>query len=76
MCRPASLQPPTATVLRDGAEVTVPVGELEMRWVILVRPGERIPVDGRVVAGCSAVDESLLTGEPIPAAKEPGDERA
>lgn len=68
------LQPKTARVLRDGAEVDVAVEELVVGDVIVVRPGERIPVDGMVVSGRSAVDQSLLTGEPLPVEKAAGDE--
>jgi P-type Cu+ transporter len=70
----AGLQPRTARVVRDGDAVDVPIEEVRVGDVVVVRPGERIPVDGRVVAGRSAVDESLLTGEPIPVEKGPGDE--
>ncbi|HEX6133613.1 MAG TPA: heavy metal translocating P-type ATPase [Longimicrobiales bacterium] len=68
------LQPKTARVVRDGAEVDVDVAELSVGDVIVVRPGERVAVDGVVVSGRSAVDQSLLTGEPIPVEKGPGDE--
>ncbi len=69
----AGMQPKTARVLRDGAEQDVPVEELVAGDVVLVRPGERIPVDGEVLEGRSAVDESLLTGEAIPVEKGVGD---
>ncbi|MBX6366121.1 MAG: heavy metal translocating P-type ATPase, partial [Gemmatimonadetes bacterium] len=69
----ASLQPPTARIVRDGAEVDVPVERVRAGDVVLVRPGERVPVDGEVVAGASAVDESMLTGESMPVPKRPGD---
>jgi Cu+-exporting ATPase len=68
------LQPDTARVLRDGQEVEVPVDELEAGDRVRIRPGESVPVDGQVVEGASAVDESLVTGEPIPAEKTEGDE--
>jgi P-type Cu+ transporter len=68
------LQPKTARVVRAGAEVDVPVEELATGDLIVVRPGERVPVDGVVVSGRSAVDQSLLTGEPLPVEKEAGDE--
>ncbi len=68
------LQPNTARVVRDGAERDLPVEEVAAGDVVLVRPGERIPVDGTVLSGRSAVDESLLTGEPIPVEKAEGDE--
>ena len=67
------LSPKTATVLRDGAETEVPVEEVQVGDLILVRPGGSIPVDGVVVEGRSAVDESALTGESIPVDKQPGD---
>ena len=67
------LRPDTATVIEDGEEKTVPLTQVEQGDVILVRPGERIPVDGEVISGSSAVDESMLTGEPIPVDKSAGD---
>ena len=66
------LQPPTARVLRDGAEIETAVEDVRAGDVVMVRPGERIPVDGTVLEGESAVDESLLTGESMPAEKAPG----
>lgn len=70
-----SLNPSTAWRLRpDGSEEEVPVRELRSGDLVRVRPGERIPADGAVVEGAAAVDESLLTGEPIPVDKLPGDE--
>ncbi len=68
------LQPKTARVLRDGQQRDVPVAQVVPGDLVLVRPGERLPVDGVVVEGSSAVDESMLSGEPIPVAKEPGDQ--
>ena len=68
------LQPPTARVVRDGREEEVAIDEVEVADLVRVRPGERVPVDGEVVEGVGAVDESLVTGEPIPAEKAPGDE--
>ena len=68
------LRPKTARVIRDGAEMDIPVDEVLVGDVVLVRPGERIPVDGVVVDGRSAVDESMLTGESMPVEKAPGDE--
>jgi Cu+-exporting ATPase len=67
------LQPRTARVLRDEAEMDVPVDEVRHGDVVVVRPGERIPVDGEVVSGSSAVDESMLTGESAPVEKAAGD---
>jgi Cu+-exporting ATPase len=72
--RLARLQPKTARVLRDGVEAELPAEEVRAGDVVLVRPGDRIPVDGRVLEGRSAVDESLLTGESLPVEKAPGDE--
>jgi Cu+-exporting ATPase len=63
------LQPKTATVLRDGIERDLPVESIQEGDVILVRPGERIPTDGKVVSGKSSVDESMLTGESLPVEK-------
>ncbi|HYG69045.1 MAG TPA: copper-translocating P-type ATPase, partial [Anaeromyxobacteraceae bacterium] len=71
--RPVQLQPKRARVVRDGVERDVPVEQVEPGELILVRPGERIPVDGELVSGTSAVDESMLTGEPLPVEKGPGD---
>jgi Cu+-exporting ATPase len=68
------LRPRTARVVRDGSEVDVPVDQVVPGDVVLVRPGERLPVDGVVVEGRSAVDESMLTGESMPVEKGPGDE--
>ncbi len=68
------LQPKTARVVRGGAEVDVPIDQVTVDDIVLVRPGERIPVDGVVVDGRSAVDESMLTGESMPIEKAPGDE--
>jgi P-type Cu+ transporter len=67
------LQPKTARVVRDGAELDIPIAEVVTGDVVVVRPGERIPVDGVVVNGRSHVDESMLTGESLPVAKEVGD---
>ena len=70
------LRPKTATVLREGIEHETPIEKVRVGDAVLVRPGERIPVDGLVVDGASAVDESMLTGEPIPVDKKPGDTMA
>jgi len=67
------LAPPTARVLRDGGEVEVPLAEVQPGDRIRVVPGEKVPVDGTVIGGKSAVDESMITGEPIPNEKGPGD---
>ena len=68
------LQPPTATLVSDGVERTVDVDQLVEGDVVVVRPGERLPVDGEVVGGVSTVDESLVTGESIPQEKAQGAE--
>lgn len=67
------LQPAQARVLRNGMELDVPAGEVQADEVVLVRPGERVPVDGVVIEGRSAIDESMLTGEPVPVQKDVGD---
>ena len=67
------LQPATATVIRDGVEIVVDVESIVPGETLLVRPGERVPTDGEVIAGSSAVDESMLTGESLPVGKAPGD---
>ena len=66
------LRPNTARVIRDGQEIETPVDELVVDDVVAVRPGERVPTDGEVIQGSSAVDESMLTGESMPVDKEPG----
>ncbi len=68
------LQPKTARVLRDGSEVDIPIEQVQMGDIVRVRPGEKIPVDGELVEGSSHVDESMLTGEPVPVSKKAGDE--
>lgn len=68
-----SLSPKTATVIRDGGEVTVSVDEVQKGDIFILRPGESVPVDGIVIEGHSAVDESALTGEGIPVEKVGGD---
>ncbi len=67
------LAPQTATLLREGAEVTVPIAQVKKDDLFVVRPGENIPVDGLVLEGSSAVNESALTGESIPVDKAAGD---
>lgn len=69
-----NLQPQTACVLRGGEEVDIPVTEVMKHDTLIVRPGEKIPVDGVVVKGQSSVDESMLTGESLPVPKQVGDE--
>ncbi|MBW1877605.1 MAG: copper-translocating P-type ATPase [Deltaproteobacteria bacterium] len=68
------LQPRTARVLRDGTEHDVPIDTVIPGDIVLVRPGEKVPVDGTVREGTSYLDESMLTGEPLPVSKGPGDE--
>ncbi|MEJ6781263.1 heavy metal translocating P-type ATPase [Aminobacter sp. Piv2-1] len=67
------LAPPKATVLRDGREVEIPTAEVVVGDTIVIRPGNKIPVDGTVTDGVSQVDESMLTGESMPVGKKPGD---
>ena len=68
------LAPKTARIVReDGSEEDIPLEEVQQGDLLRIRPGDKIPVDGEVVEGTSHVDESLLTGEPVPAEKEPGD---
>lgn len=67
------LQAKTALVVRDGRELIVPVDEVSVGDIVLVRPGEKVPVDGEVVEGFSSVDESMLTGESLPVEKRAGD---
>jgi Cu+-exporting ATPase len=68
-----ALRPATARVIRDGAESQVPLDQLRVGDEVVVRPGESIPADGIILHGASHVDESMLTGEPVPVAKEAGD---
>ena len=68
-----NLQPKQARVIRDGNEVDLPIEEVMHDDIVIVRPGERIPVDGEIVSGQSAVDESMLTGESLPLSKVGGD---
>ncbi len=68
-----SLRPQRARIERDGSELEVPVAAVAVRDVVVVRPGERLPVDGVIVSGQSEVDESLITGESLPVTKRPGD---
>src|SRR5439155_9611165 len=66
------LQPRTARVVRDGSEVDIPISDVKVGDLLIVRPGERVPVDGEVREGASAIDESMITGESIPVEKRPG----
>ena len=68
-----ALQPKTARVVRGDSEMNIPVEAVRSGDVVLVRPGERVPVDGQVISGASAVDESMLTGESMPVTKQAGD---
>lgn len=68
------LQARDARVIRNGQEMDIPIQEVRIDDVILVRPGEKIPVDGEVIEGASTVDEAMVTGESVPVKKQPGDE--
>jgi len=68
------LQAKTARVIRNGEEIDLPVEQVKVGEIVVVRPGEKIPVDGEIVAGSSTVDESMVTGEPIPVQKRAKDE--
>ncbi len=67
------LQVKVALVVRDGKEIIIPIEDVEVGDIVLVRPGDRVPVDGEVVEGSSSVDESMITGEPLPVKKSVGD---
>ena len=67
------LAPKIATVIHDGVEIEIPIDEVEVGDIIIVKPGEKIPVDGTVIEGYTSVDESMLTGESIPVEKTMGD---
>ena len=67
------LQPKTATILQDGQEVQIPAEDVQIGVIVVVKPGEKIPADGEVVSGESYVDESMITGEPIPVLKTQGE---
>ena len=69
-----SLQPTVAHVVRNGLEIDIPVEEVEVGDILVVRPGEKVPVDGKVIEGNSAIDESMITGESLPRDKRNGDE--
>ncbi|MCL4353208.1 heavy metal translocating P-type ATPase [Patescibacteria group bacterium] len=68
-----NLQAKTARVVKDGREIDIPIEQVEIGYVLRVRPGEKIPVDGEILEGESSIDESMLTGEGIPAEKTKGD---
>lgn len=67
------LAPPMATVLREGREVEIPTADVQVGDTVVIRPGNKIPVDGTVLEGRSTIDESMLTGESMPVEKKPGD---
>ncbi|KRQ86323.1 Copper-exporting P-type ATPase A [Caloramator mitchellensis] len=67
------LQPKTATIIQDDKEMTIPIEEVEAGDIIIVKPGEKIPVDGEIIEGETSIDESMLTGESIPVDKKSGD---
>ncbi|MCB0633989.1 MAG: copper-translocating P-type ATPase [Lewinella sp.] len=67
------LQPKTLKVMLNGEEVEMPINQVEVGHTIIVRPGEKIPVDGQVISGSSNVDESMITGEPVPVQKQKGE---
>lgn len=67
------LQANTAHVLRAGHEIELPIEQVQVGWELVVRPGEKIPVDGAIIAGQSSVDESMITGESLPVLKKEGD---
>jgi P-type Cu+ transporter len=68
------LQARDARVIRNGQEIDIPINQVQIGDTILVRPGEKIPVDGEIISGSSTIDEAMVTGESIPVKKEPGDE--
>ena len=66
------LQPQTATLIRDGEEIVIPIDDIEVEDILLIRPGEKVPTDGEVIQGVSTVDEAMVTGESLPVVKEIG----
>ena len=68
------LQARNARVIRNGQEIDIPISEVQIDEIILVRPGEKIPVDGEIISGSSTIDEAMITGESIPVAKQRGEE--
>lgn len=67
-----NLVPPEATVIREGEEMTIPLEHVQLNDIIKIKPGEKIPVDGEIVEGKSSIDESMITGEPVPVEKSNG----
>jgi P-type Cu+ transporter len=67
------LQPKTARVIRKGQELDIPIADVVLNDIVLVRPGEKIPVDGEILQGTSTLDEAMVTGESVPVTKQPGD---
>ncbi|HEU5103330.1 MAG TPA: heavy metal translocating P-type ATPase [Roseiflexaceae bacterium] len=67
------LVPPQATVLRDGQEQTIPSSEVQVDDIVVLKPGDKVPVDGEVIEGETSIDEALVTGESVPVTKRPGD---
>ncbi|MBW4663126.1 MAG: heavy metal translocating P-type ATPase [Chroococcus sp. CMT-3BRIN-NPC107] len=74
ICKLIGLQAKDARVIRNGQEINVPIQSVLLGDIVLVRPGEKIPLDGEIVAGDSTVDEAMVTGENLPVKKQPGDE--
>jgi Cu2+-exporting ATPase len=68
------LVPPQATVLRDGTEVAIPSSEVQVGDIVILKPGDKVPVDGEVTDGATSIDEALVTGESVPVSKRPGDQ--
>lgn len=68
-----NLVPPEATVIRNGEEMTIPLEHVKLNDIIKIKPGEKIPVDGEITEGKSSIDESMITGEPVPVEKSKGD---
>ena len=69
----SGLQAQSARVIRDGIEMDIPIETVKVEDIIIIRPGDKIPVDGEIIEGRSSIDESMLTGESIPVEKQPGD---
>ncbi|MBD3226596.1 MAG: heavy metal translocating P-type ATPase [Candidatus Lokiarchaeota archaeon] len=69
-----NLQAKSARVIRDGNEINIPIDDIELGDIAIIKPGEKVPVDGTIIEGTSSIDESMITGESIPVKKEVGDE--